>query len=348
MSDSTQRASFVTIGIVALNRAWIIDQVFSSILSQTYHHDCLFVLFVDGESRDGTAEIAKKRLLQSDFKGYEVIVQKCSIPEGRNICLERMRGDLLLFWDSDVIMPPDAVSKLVEALETERADLITATVKNVTVSSTSEIPERLYDAKSFEQAEPCTKIKAASMGQTILSKTILTSLSFDPDFTVAEDCDFGMRASARGYKLMSCPSVVVLDVNMNRMAYSDIHIDMPVKWALRGIRKKAKAQIYFYNFASGWKSSINFFLEKRRYLFYWGHLLTILLSIYGILVQNLYLFLLFPVYALLYAGVQIERRGLAKGLKAFIRSVVVGIPDAFWVAYYFLKYISKRSTKSEY
>ena len=36
MSDSTQRASFVTIGIVALNRAWIIDQVFSSILSQTY------------------------------------------------------------------------------------------------------------------------------------------------------------------------------------------------------------------------------------------------------------------------------------------------------------------------
>jgi glycosyltransferase involved in cell wall biosynthesis len=103
-----QRTRLVTVELVALNRAWIIDEVLLSIQSQTYSHDSLFMLFVDGASRDGTADLAKQKLSQSDFKGYEVIIQKCSIPEGRNICLERMRGDLLLFWDSDVIMESDS------------------------------------------------------------------------------------------------------------------------------------------------------------------------------------------------------------------------------------------------
>jgi len=42
-----------------LNREWIIGKVLKSLLLQTYPHERIFVLVVDGESRDRTVEIAR-------------------------------------------------------------------------------------------------------------------------------------------------------------------------------------------------------------------------------------------------------------------------------------------------
>jgi glycosyltransferase involved in cell wall biosynthesis len=330
-----QRTPLVTIGIVALNRAWIIDHALSSLLSQTYPHTGLFVLFVDGGSKDGTAELAKEILRKSDLNGYEVVVQRCTIPEGRNICLERMRGDLLLFWDSDIIMPSDAVAKLVEAYQNENADLITADVKQITVSSTDEIEQKLKEAGKLEQPTPCVEINAATMGQSLLSKKLATSISFDPDLTNNEDSDFCLRAKAKGFRIMLCRNVVVLDVNIYKIGYSDLHIDTPLKYALRGIRKKSKAQVYAYSFESeGWRGFTQFFSQHKRYLFYLIYIPTFIITIIGVILGNIFLSLTFPVYLLLYLVLQIRRRGLTKGLKALVRSLVVGIPNSLWITYY--------------
>jgi glycosyltransferase involved in cell wall biosynthesis len=340
-----QNTPLVTIGIVALNRAWIIDKMLSSIQSQTYPHDNLFILFVDGVSKDDTAELAKKRLSQADLSGYEVIVQKCNIPEGRNICLEKMRGELLLFWDSDVIMAPDAVSTLVEALETEHADLMTAVVKQIKVSSTDEIAGKLQELVNADRKASRGEIKAAMMGQSLLSKRLASTVSFDPQLTIQEDTDFCLRAKEKGFKIMLDPNVTVLDINMFNMPYSDICIDMSLKDAMRGIRKKSQVQVYAYNFASGWKNAVNFFLQYKRYLFYLFYLPTIVLTVYGILIQNIYLSIVFPLYALLYTVLQIRRRGITRGFKAFLLSLLVGIPNALWVTYYWIRYVSKGSKK---
>jgi glycosyltransferase involved in cell wall biosynthesis len=302
-------------------------------------------LFVDGESRDGTADLAKQKLSQSDFKGYEVIVQKCNIPEGRNICLESMHGDLLLFWDSDVIMEPDAVSKLVEALQTENADLMTTAVRQVTVSSTDEIAGKLQEAISLEKQAPCVEMKTTTMGHSLLSKRLASNVSFDTELTTQEDIDFCLRAKKKGFKMLLNPSIIVLDVNNYRMPYSDIYIEMPLKDALSGIRKKSRAQVYAYDFSSGWRTAVNFLLQYKRYLFYIVYIPTVALTVYGILARNIYLFLVFPVYALLYTSLQIKRRGTTRGLKAFILSLLVGIPDALWVMYYLIECFSKSSKK---
>ena len=340
-----QRILLVTVGIVALNRAWIIDKMLSSIESQTYPHDKLFVLFVDGVSKDGTAEVAKKRLARSDFAGYDLIVQKCNIPEGRNICLKRMHGELLLFWDSDVIMPTDAVSKLVEALEIEQADLMTTLVKRITVASTDEIAGKLKEIPSFVEDAPRAEIKAAMMGQSLLTKQLAKTVSFDPQLTIQEDTDFCLRARAQGFRIMLDPKIAVLDVNMFNMAYSDICIDMSLKDAMRGIRKKSQVQVYAYNFSSGWKIALKFFSIYKRYLFYLLYIPTIVLTVYGILFQNILLSLAFPIYALSYTVLQIRRRGIARGVKAFVLSILVGIPNALWVTCYWLECVTKGSRK---
>lgn len=340
-----QRTLLVTIGIVALNRAWIIDKMLSSIESQTYPHIKLFVIFVDGVSKDGTAEVAKQRLARSDFAGYDLIVQKCNIPEGRNICLKRMRGELLLFWDSDVIMPTDAVSKLVEALEIEQADLMTALVKQITVASTDEIAGKLREIPAFAEGAPRAEIKAAMMGQSLLTKRLAKTVSFDPQLTIQEDTDFCLRARAQGFRIMLDPKITVLDVNMFNMAYSDICIDMSLKDAMRGIRKKSQVQVYAYNFSSGWKRALKFFSIYKRYLFYLLYIPTIVLTVYGILFQNILLSLAFPIYALSYTVLQIRRRGVARGAKAFVLSILVGIPNALWVTCYWLECVIKGSKK---
>src|SRR5208283_2796837 len=87
----------ITIGVVVLNREWIIRQMLASVQSQTYPHNKLFVLVVDGGSKDNTAKSAEGILASSDFSGYEVLVKESSIPEARNICIQKMRGNYLFF-----------------------------------------------------------------------------------------------------------------------------------------------------------------------------------------------------------------------------------------------------------
>jgi hypothetical protein len=120
---------------------------------------------------------------------------------------------------------------------------------------------------------------------------------------------------------------------------------MSLKDAMSGIRKKSRAQVYAYDFSTGWRTVVNFFLQYKRYLFYLVYIPTVVLTVYGIFVRNIYLILVFPVYALLYTCLQIKRRGLTRGLKAFVRSVLIGIPDALWVMYYLIQSLSKSQKK---
>ncbi|MCW4000022.1 MAG: glycosyltransferase [Candidatus Bathyarchaeota archaeon] len=336
------KTPLITIGIVAYNRAWIIDKMLASIQSQTYPHSSLYVLFVDGESKDGTAQHAQTMLKQSDFEGYQVIVKKCNIPEGRNICLSQMRGELLLFWDSDVIMPQDAVSRLVDSLQREGADLMSAVVRQITVASTDEIAEKIREitAPTDQPQKPTETIKAAMMGQSLLTQKLAKAVSFDEQLTIQEDTDFCLRAREQGFRLMLDPNITVLDVNMFNVAYSDICIDMSFGDALKGIRKKSKVQVYAYPFQRGWRR--NFFWQYKRYVFYLLYLPALALTLYGLIAQNLIAALIFPAYALFYLALQIRRRGAGRGFRAFALSLLVGIPNALWVAVYWVKYkISK-------
>lgn len=332
-----QSLPLITVGIVTLNRAWIIDKILASLQNQTYPHDKLFVVFVDGGSKDGTAEIAKQKLAQADFKGYEIIVEPCSIPEGRNICIQKMQGELLLYWDSDVLVETTAILRLQETLEQEQVDLVTANVKPVTINSTTEIDERLQERLGEQRQKEHLNVRRVGMGYTLLTRKLATIIQFDPELTIQEDADFCVRALMQGFKLMVNQEILGVDINMQKTTNSDIYIDMSMQDALRGIRKKGRAQVYVCDFSSGWKSAFAFFWENKRYLFYLGYIVTFACLLIGLLTWNIFLALVFPVYAVAFFGLQSRRRGLKKGWKSFSRSIIIGIPTAFWVLVYWFK-----------
>lgn len=216
-----------------------IEKMLASVQSQTYPHDKLFVLVVDGKSKDNTVKIAEQVLAKSDFNGCQVIVKESNIPEARNICIQNMRGDFLLFWDSDVIMESTAVAHSLETLKKENADMVQSTITQVTVDSADEIAEkwRAWETK-YPRQEKTRIVNLTGTGNLLISKKVLTQLSFDPDLTFFEDQDFTSRATKQGFKVLETKNVIGFDVNSNK-PYSSIYaFDMPLKEALRGIRKK--------------------------------------------------------------------------------------------------------------
>ena len=344
MSDGNKAAlsyiPMVTVGMVVLNREWIIEKTLGSLLSQSYPHSRIFVVVADGGSKDGTVEKIKSILEKSDLKGYTVVSRECTIPEGRNICVENMQGDMLFFWDSDVVMRPNSMREMVELMRKENADVVLADCIPVFVDSVEEIDAKIAEAMSSQPPDSensVVLIPSAGMGHTAIARNVFNSIRFDPEMTTCEDLDFSVRAREKGFKLVMASSVRVFDVNMWKKEYSDIHIDLPLKQSLRGLRKKARFSVQAHRFTLTRGDAIRFLLSNKRYLFYLGYIPAFILTIYGILAGN-YLFLAFPVYLFLFAIRQIVRRGFKRGVQAVLRSIVVGLPFSLWLIYYLAKY----------
>jgi glycosyltransferase involved in cell wall biosynthesis len=330
----------ITVGIVVLNREWIIGKVLKSLLLQTYPHDRIFVLIVDGESRDRTVEIARTILEGSNLQGYDIVVKKSNIPEGRNICVENMRGDMLLFWDSDIIMEPDAIEELLRTEGSQKADIVTADASFISTGSVDDVEEKVEEAMKLEAREKWEKeVPAAGMGHTLVSRRVLNSVRFDPDLTTMEDYDFSIRAREKGFRIVMNRGIRVFDVNVIKEENSDIHIDMPLKNAMRGIRKKSKAQVRAYKFRLTLTDMVYFFLRNKRYVFYLGYVPMGILTALGVFLHNIYLIVVFPLYLLFFTLWQMRKRGLGRGAKAVYISLLVGVPNSVYITYYFMKYI---------
>ena len=154
-----------------------------------------------------------------------------------------MRGDFLLFWDSDVIMESTAVARSLEILKKESADMIQSCVTEVTVGSADEISEKWQEWETkYPRQENTRIVDSTGTSNLLISKKVLKQLAFDPDLTFFEDQDFTSRATKQGFKILATRSVIGFDVNSNK-SYSSIYaFDMPLKEALRGIRKKGIIQ----------------------------------------------------------------------------------------------------------
>lgn len=334
----------ITVATVVRNREWIIAKMLNSLLSQIYPHDKIHVLLVDGNSSDKTVEIARNILEKANFKGYEIIVKECSIPEGRNICIDNMKGDALLWWDSDVIMDSTTIADMLKAMTENKADIVDVDCVEIFINSIEEVEEKINSIKAIrlQDGRPDLQFSSATgMGHTLVARDVLKHLRFDPDMTLCEDLKFSFEAAKAGFKLIKLKHILSFDVNMWKKDYSDTSISMPLKYAVKGIRKKAEIQ------ASIATSAIVFLVKRKRYIFYLGYWIAILLTFSGLISLNKYLLLAFPIYFLTFAIWQINKRGVRDGLQSALRSVLVGIPYASWLVFYLSKLAIKNRGKKK-
>ena len=333
----------VTVGIVVLNREWIIDKMLASLQNQTYPHNKIFVLLVDGESKDNTVKTAKQILEKTDFNGHQIITKKSNIPEARNICIENMKGNLLFFWDSDIIMGPNALENMITRAQETGTEILTTKTAFIYTNTTEEATKKINQALTTQNTnnEPLKEVTATAMGSTLITKKVFDTIRFDPDLTSLEDYDFSAKAKKNNIKIFANQAVQAYDINLWTQWYSDIHIDMPLKTALKGLNKKAEVNVLACGPKITLTKATKFFLTNKRFLFYLGYIPTLILTIYGLIANN-YAAFTFPIYLAFFIIWQTKKRGPKKGINSTIKSITVGLPFSLLLIYYFTKNAAKK------
>lgn len=115
----------VTIGIPAFKAVDYIEKTMESALNQTFVS--IEYLVVDDCGNDGTIEIVE-RLQKEHLRGKDIRIlynnQNLSVGKTRNVILEQAKGDYLYFLDSDDIMEPDAIEKMMIAAQEYQAQVV--------------------------------------------------------------------------------------------------------------------------------------------------------------------------------------------------------------------------------
>lgn len=116
----------ISIVVPVFNRAEIVGDTLASLASQTLRP--LEVILVDNASTDATAEVLRHWQAGQASSGIDVAVTTCTIPgaaAARNAGLARARGEWIMFFDSDDIMPAGHAAFAAAAIEAHpTADII--------------------------------------------------------------------------------------------------------------------------------------------------------------------------------------------------------------------------------
>jgi len=110
--------SLVSICIPTYNRRDYLKQALASVFAQTYKD--YEVLVVDDGSTDGTGEMIKQA-------GYDVRYywqQNAGDAAARNKLVELARGQYISFLDSDDLLIPDAIERMVAVMDAQSKDVV--------------------------------------------------------------------------------------------------------------------------------------------------------------------------------------------------------------------------------
>lgn len=118
----------VSIVVPTYNVESYVEECIQSILNQTYTHIELFI--VDDGSKDRTVSIVRK--LENQYEKIKVYCQKVNKGQAtaRNIGIDKVNGDYLLFVDSDDFLHKETVAQLVKTAEEKKVDMVRFNAKS--------------------------------------------------------------------------------------------------------------------------------------------------------------------------------------------------------------------------
>ncbi len=201
VTDNTNQPNTpkVSVCIPTFDRKEYLKETLDSILAQTYKN--YEIIIVDDGSTDGTADMITSL-------GYPITYhwqQNTGDAAARNKLIELAKGDYISFIDSDDLLVPDAVEKMVEAIQAQPDEA-------VVYGSYYRIDEagKVYGkCKRKLRSGHITKylfqtILIHSCGSMFPRKMLKTASPFDDSLKVCSDYDLWLRLSAE-YRFIALP-----------------------------------------------------------------------------------------------------------------------------------------------
>ena len=216
------RRPLVTITISTYNSEATIDDVLNSLLQQDYPLKLIEVIVIDGHSIDGTVNKVKRFMEEhgNKFYDFKLIVhdRNYGVSKARNDGIKLARGEYIMILDSDVILPPNAISKMISFLNhNPKVGCCSALLEEDATDFVSRWRFELNIGK-IRKIVACTA--AAMIRREVIEKAGLYDESMGPPFSVDEDTEFAARIWRAGYKCIQLGNITARHLKIK----ADLHL----------------------------------------------------------------------------------------------------------------------------
>jgi glycosyltransferase involved in cell wall biosynthesis len=180
----------VSVCIPTYNREYLLKETLDSVFAQTYKD--FEVVIVDDGSTDGTKQMLEKN-------GYNVRYyrqENAGDAVARNKLIELADGKYISFLDSDDLLYPDALERMVEAVPDNTEDVIVYG-PYIAIDEYGNVlyrrKKKLYDGRITEYL--FENILIHSCGSLFPKKILIETGGFDTSLPVCSDYDLWLRLS---------------------------------------------------------------------------------------------------------------------------------------------------------
>lgn len=207
------KVSFV---VIALNAASTLDALFDCLKKQTYPHQSIEVILVDGNSQDST----KEKMLdfvnaENDFRRVVILDNpKKTLPCGWNVALDAIEGDAVLRVDAHTTFPPEFIELNIRDLNKGETicggKVISIPAKKGKWGITlNEAENSMFGGSfaAFRHAESAQYVSTAAFA--IYRKEVFDKVGrYNEVLTRTEDNEMHYRMKQAGYKFYYDPEIV--------------------------------------------------------------------------------------------------------------------------------------------
>jgi GT2 family glycosyltransferase len=152
----------------------------------------------------------------SKFYDFKLIVhdRNYGVSKARNDGIKLARGEYIMILDSDVILPPNAISKMVSFLNhNPKVGCCSALLEEDATDFVSRWRFELNIGK-IRKIVVCTA--AAMIRREVIEKAGLYNESMGPPSTIDEDLEFGARIWKAGYKCIQLGNIIGKHLSVRR------------------------------------------------------------------------------------------------------------------------------------
>jgi len=201
----------VTVVVPVRNRELTIQSLLDSLQKLDYDRNKVEVIVVDGNSTDKTQEIVKKypvKLIVEKRKGLNL---------ARNTGIKCSKGEIVAFTDSDCIVPPNWITKIVENFKDPKVSCVGGSAKALDGNFISQYADNsiVRLMPFFTKREELEKVKPffrhpAGCNMAFRRKVAEEVGCFDEQIQYGfDEVEFADRICRAGYKMILDPDVLV-------------------------------------------------------------------------------------------------------------------------------------------
>jgi cellulose synthase/poly-beta-1,6-N-acetylglucosamine synthase-like glycosyltransferase len=201
----------VTVVVPVRNRELTIQPLLESLQKLDYDRNKVEVIVVDGNSTDKTQEIVKK------YPVKLVVKKREGLNLARNTGIKCAKGEIVAFTDSDCIVPPNWITKIVENFKDPQVSCVGGSAKALDSDFISQYADNsiVRLMPFFTKREELEKVKPffrhpAGCNMAFRRKVAEEVGYFDENIHYGfDEVEFADRICRAGYKMVLDPDVLV-------------------------------------------------------------------------------------------------------------------------------------------